>query len=94
MSAPEISKVLELSTAHLPEEVMQGIGFIGWPRILVDEYGAFVWVPPEGETIDELNCELNPDLARVIKFAQKLGCRWINFDRDNPFCYVLPTWDW
>ena len=85
-----IEKVLEISTGHLPQHVWDEVHRLDWPRLLMDEYGAFFWTPIPG---DGCGYDLPPELFRVLKYARSIGCRWVSFDRDADQIKDLPYWD-
>jgi hypothetical protein len=85
---PEIHKMLVLSTAHLPEEIMQNIEeyAIAYPN----EYGAFVWVPDPHVVVEPVP----PELWHVINYARKHDCVWIKFDNAGDTIPELQKWEW
>lgn len=86
--APEISKMLTLSTGHLTEEACNTYlaTVISYPK---SEYGWFIYV----NTADELE---DPPLSLLdcIGFAEEHGCDWIMFDCDGPIMEGLTTYEW
>jgi hypothetical protein len=79
----EIERLLALSTAHLPEHVLNVPDTLAYPN----EYGGFFWVDnDEGSHL--------PELEAVLAFARQHDITWLKFDRDAPEIEELPTWNW
>lgn len=92
--APPIHTYVDLSTGHLPQGEMDSISEAR-PRVLEDEYGAWVNVlPGEFESDDDGEWDNFPELLRVTRWARERGARWICFDRDADIVDGLPTWEW
>lgn len=93
---PRIVKVLDLSTAHIPEQYGQNLaaldGVIAYEH---GEYGYLMWVP-EHPVIHALEgMELPPsEIVEIQLFARNLGCDYVLFDRDADIIDDLPHWDW
>lgn len=95
--------VLDLSTAHLPEAVINSLtGVDGVIAYEHGEYGYLLWVPedPQGHANDYEN-ETNPDaedfpseILAVQIYARSFGCDYVLFDRDADIDDALPTWEW
>lgn len=86
---------LDLSTGHLSEETMDWINEASPNRshcsglsIAPYEYGAFVSVPGEGDSIDDLEC--SEDLKEVLRFAMGQGCDVVRLDADAGYLSELP----
>jgi hypothetical protein len=83
---PEIHKLLMLSTAHLPEEVMRNIeeyASVAYPN----DYGAFVYVSDHRVKGSEA-------LEAVMEYARRHDCVYIKFDNAVPINPDLRIWDW
>jgi len=95
---PRLFRVLDLSTAHLPQEQMDRIGQAD--TIVVDrpDIGALVWV--QHDDPEEQDARLIEDgfaeLVTVLRYARTLGedVYWVQFDRDADRNDALPTWEW
>jgi hypothetical protein len=93
-------KVLDLSTAHLPEAVAATLtsDIRGYEGCIADEhgergeYGCWVWVPDNPGDWDA--CKVPDELLRVLLYARGLGCEWVLFDRDAERVAELPIWEW
>ncbi|MEJ3741791.1 hypothetical protein WEI85_00615 [Actinomycetes bacterium KLBMP 9797] len=92
---PTILSVLDLSTAHLPEEVCDDLS--GEPGVIAHRvtYGWLMWVPADpdafaAETIDPMPEEV----LAIQRYARRLGCQYVLFDRDAEQVDELPTWQW
>ena len=90
MEKYEISKVLTLATSHITLETNDWLSdeheclLPCYPT----EYGFFVFVP---------GCELHVvpgDLRSVCELANKLGCDWVQLDRDANTIGELPKYVW
>jgi hypothetical protein len=92
---PAVRKFLDLSTAHLPQEVMNYPlsdceGVIAYPY----EYGAWMYVPVDVmEQLAEVP-ETPPEVQAVWRYARVQGCDYVRFDSDAPRDFNLPIWDW
>lgn len=99
--APTIRKILDLSTAHLPQHLGSNLAIL--PITSVDgvncqalEFGWFMWVPDNPE---EYNADFgfSPDLAlitRIQRYARSYDCDYVLFDADASRDEALPTWEW
>jgi len=99
VSEANVRKYLDVSTGNLPHEEMEAIetGDAGGDDELVIvrnyEYGAWVWVPDEPDYYAELP-KLQPRLSAILNEARRLGCNWVNFDRDAPHLAGFPSFEW
>lgn len=84
---PEINRILELSTAHLPYEVFKEVKRSGSDTYRASHYGGVI-------VYAVANAHGQPELSRVLDFARQKGCKWVNFDEDAPVVDELPTWEW
>lgn len=99
-SHPEIDRMLTLSTAHVSEHTAEMLSRepetdemqlsvytkSGTPGS--EGYGWYVYVPQKCAK------SVPPDLARVIHFAQAMGCRVLCLDADGPEEPSLEVFDW
>lgn len=88
---PRIVKVLDLSTAHIPEQYSQCLHEMQAEDVIAyqhSEYGYLMWVPA-GE-----HDRAPTEIQRIIDFARSLGCEYVLFDRDADVIDDLPHWDW
>jgi len=90
---PTIYSVLDLSTAHLPEELRDDLN--AEPGVIAHKltYGWLMWVPTDpvehaAETIDPMPAQV----LAVQRYAHSLGCQYVLFDRDADVSAELPTW--
>ena len=89
-----VRKVLDISTAHLPEETAQRMEDGEFPKqySMHNEYGGLVSVPEEDEiTVANIPCEA---LCTILRRAVVHGCDWVLFDRDGLPIEDLPVFDW
>ena len=91
--APEIAKMLVLSTGHLTPHACNS--FLPGYRHAYEksDYGWFVFVPTD-ETPIEDGDELPGCLIDCLKFADTQGCQWVMFDQDGPREDSLPYYEW
>jgi hypothetical protein len=91
----DIRTYLDLSTAHVTEEVMQGIK--GVPGVIADlnPYGAWLWVPENvDQRIRETDDEIPPCVLDIWRHARSLGCDYLRLDCDGEVNEALPTYEW
>lgn len=88
-----VRKFLDLSTAHLPREILESL-----PELTVaypTEYGALLWVPEDLEDYyGGLDQDIPEELRRVVVYARELDCDYILFDSDALIDDNLPTFEW
>ena len=100
-----IVKVLDLSTAHLPQPVCASLplwdGVTAYPLSTSDDnYGWLLHVPddPDGYTADYTETDeadgLPAEVLAIQRFARGLGCDYVLLDRDAERIDALPAWDW
>jgi len=99
--APEISKVMTLSTAHIPEKVAQNpkehttcTPAVRYEGFLVATYPAGSPFSMYRSNLHQNDLHTHPHLLECMKFARKYGCAYILFDRDGPVQPELPTYYW
>jgi len=89
---PNILKMLDLSTKHLPEELGQDLG--GVEGVIAHEftYGWLLWVP----TVDPGAREAveREEILRIFDYAERHDCTYVLFDRGAGTVDDLPTWNW
>lgn len=101
--APGVCLYLDLSTAHLPASDLRVLSTPnaygpGCPIVRPHEYGAWVHVRhDDGEAQAEREAltreGLTPALAAILAHARRLGCYWVNLDRDAETVPGLPTFE-
>jgi hypothetical protein len=99
---PRIIRVLDASTAHLPEHVCEDLN--SWEGVTAyalstsdDHYGWLLHVPEE--LADPAEQELDEDgvpaeVLTLQRFARGLDCDYVLLDRDAAQVEGLPTWEW
>lgn len=98
----EISKVLELSTAHVSEKTAKMLDEEAetfspeFPLVIYSkgEFGWYVVVPEDEEDREQAKELLPEDLVVVMNFAIEQDCKWIFFDRDVEPSIELPCYEW
>lgn len=95
MSAPEIHKMLTLSTGHLPAEFLDAItcpDVTGWHPW---EYGFLVWVPDDPAEMQhsEFEGDHHEAIVSMRARARELGCDWIALDCDGPILDNLTEYE-
>lgn len=105
MKTTAIRKFLEVSTAHLPQELVdRDINTEGEiPGVIAErhEYGLWLWVPPDvdewlaDEWLAENADEPPPDsVVALLRYARACGCDYVRVDRDADTLADLPTFKW
>jgi hypothetical protein len=89
LPAPDISRMLAISTSHLPKRLGKSLDEIVGVWAQAIEGGWLIYVP---HTWEEYVYPL--DLLRVLDFARRHDCRWVHLHSDNGIEPSLPTWDW
>ena len=92
---PDIRTFLDLSTAHLPEQMCDRLDAI--PGVVAHQtvYGWLMQVPDQPGDPDEHDGAEVPDVLLTIQaFARTAGCAYVLFDADADRIDALPTWDW
>ena len=76
---PDIRTFLDLSTAHLPEQICDRLGAV--PGVIAHEtvYGWLMWVPDNPADPDE-RAEVPDVVATIQRFARAAGCTTSNPD--------------
>ena len=89
----EISKMLTLSTAHIPEEVANALvqepetDYFGL-SVYPFAYGFWIHVP------NEIPPAVPESLAACLRLSKENGCTWLQLDQDAELFDELPTYDW
>ena len=94
-----IGKYLDLSVAHFTVKTLEALytgdgnvtDVISYPKYdkeAKETFGAFVHVPDD---LDE--CKMPRDLKKVLEYAQKKGCYWLQIDRDAEVIPDLPVYN-
>ena len=91
-----IRRVLDLSTAHLPEHLgSHGLssqdGVIAYD---LDGYGWLMWVPPDPDSHAAGYPTLPAQVLTIQRYARQRICDYVLFDQDADTIDDLPTWDW
>ncbi|WNC17938.1 hypothetical protein [Brevibacillus brevis] len=94
MKELHITKVLELSTAHISEETnglieQDVLGIVAYEKA---EYGWLLLVPQDD--YEEETRSLPDDLKAIFDLAQEHDCVWVMLDRDGYMYDSLPVFDW
>lgn len=90
---------LDLSTAHIPQEVLEWAGQqypwgkLLWPAIRDEPNPRYVahkcgWIVFLGDQEHDKDAE--PWLQPILELARRVSCRFINFDQDGEVCAYLP----
>jgi hypothetical protein len=90
----EFQKVLTVSTAHITEadrrlledpfcEILKADFYYGW----------FVWVD-EPIIYEEAETDFSEAFVKLLNYAHKLKCNWIQLDCDGPTYSDLQTFNW
>ena len=91
-----IRRVLDLSTAHLPEHLgSHGLsGEEGVTAYDLDGYGWLMWVPPDPDSHATDYPGLPAEVLTIQRYARQRGCDYVMFGQDADIIADLPTWDW
>ena len=92
---PDISTLLDLSTAHLPEQICDRLGAIPGVIAYQTAYGWLVFVPNHPEQPNAHTGAQVPEVVlRILRYARAAGCDYVLFEADADQIDALPTWDW
>ncbi|MED3554117.1 hypothetical protein [Cytobacillus praedii] len=95
-----VTKMLEISNAHISEETSNWLDneinnensvLVVYQKL---QYGWFISLPEDlvdGE-VDYIT--VPEDLIRIIEFAKSENCTWVMLDRDAMTILELPIFDW
>ncbi len=92
-----VRRLLNLSTAHLPEHLGSRGGLDTIPGLVAHatEVGFLLWVPDEPDESAQAFIDPVPDVVLAIqRYARRLDCDYVLFDADASQVEDLPTWDW
>ncbi len=91
----EFRRMLCLSTAHLPEGLLNSLPWredvVAWSA----PYGIIMWVPDDPDDsaeADEPGPE--PQVLELQRFARGHHCDYVILDCDGPRIPELPVWEW
>ena len=105
--APEVSKMLTLSTAHIQEKtasMLQGVTHrhVAYLEAIVngvcppvyakEGYGYFLFV--DADSLEEYAETMPEDLYACCSYAKEQGCEWLCLDEDGPVMEGLKTYEW
>ena len=94
MSA-RIRRMLDLSTAHLPEHLGQSLHTADGVSAYRMIYGFLMWVPDDPQKTAEAEIDgVPPEVLAVQLHARRLDCDYVLFDAGGDVDPDLPTWDW
>ena len=92
---PNVVRVLELSTAHVPAEVARALSADTIPGTIVFDKGDHGWLVLVDLDLAADHQESYPaELLAVQRYAWGHRCDWIMFDADAEADPELPTWEW
>ena len=93
--APRIRSFLDLSTNHLPQQVLEELTTLDSVVAYATTYGALLWVPDDPESSHHFADDPPPDEVLAVQlYARGLGCDYVLFDGDAEVDSHLPTWQW
>jgi hypothetical protein len=81
---PDISKMLTLSTRHVPLKELPAVARAAFAD------NAYCWLLYVGDP----DTDDAPALANLVALAKSRGCSWLRLDQDGPVEPELPSWDW
>lgn len=88
-----VTKMLELSTAHIKESTNQWLEYqSNIVTFCKKGYGWFIFVPDD--EIEEYLDGVPEDLKDIIKYAVMKKCNWICLDSDADTIEQLTQYDW
>ncbi|BFH10961.1 hypothetical protein WJ0W_006685 [Paenibacillus melissococcoides] len=96
VSGQNISKMMNLSTAHIKKETAKWLeeGNHSSPIVYKKKaYGFWVLVPPEAEDWEEIT-DVPVELLSILKYAEYLSCAWVMLDSIYDEVEGLPTFEW
>lgn len=102
MEKPEIRFLLVISTAHLPQALVDHDvpGYLdswGTPGVHEFEHGFFLWVPDDPKESAAFSTDGDGVHAQVLAIqlhARELNCDYVMIDADGPQVEGLKTFDW
>ena len=94
-TAPPVRRLLDLSTAHLPQHLgSDGLSAADGVTAYQLAYGWLMWVPEDPDRHAADYPELPPEVLTVQRYARRHGCDYVLFDRDADTVADLPTFTW
>ena len=93
MPHPNVHQYLDASTAHLPADLLQGLGAIDGVIAREFQYGWWLWVPDDvpGQLADYES--IPTAIVTLWRFARARECNWVVLDADAPEVDELPTYE-
>lgn len=88
---PQRKGVLDLSTAHIPEQMLEENVIHTRQRVAVHEHGWVVFIPGDAEAEETLSEEFEW-FRPILKLAWASDCLLVNFDKDADVCDLLPVY--
>jgi hypothetical protein len=92
-----IRRLLNLSTAHLPEHLGTQGGLDTIPGVVAHatDHGYLLWIPDDPDEFVATTADPVPDVVLAIqRYARELDCDYVLFDADAEQVDDLPRWDW
>lgn len=92
--APNVLKLYEVSTGHVPQEIAQAIdgGYFAHKPAMVREEGWLFSVPEED--VDRPEGLNSKAFDAIMAHARVEGCAWVLFDRDVELVSHHLSFDW
>jgi hypothetical protein len=91
-----IRRLLNLSTAHLPEHLGTQGGLDTIPGIVAHatDRGFLLWIPDDPDEFAEATDPVPDVVLTIQRYARSLDCDYVLFDADAQQVDGLPRWDW
>lgn len=90
-----ISKILAVSTSHLPEHLgSTGLDDHRWVTADSIDGGWFIYVPGNPADYDPENNHVPAEVTTLFRYAVEQGCRFIHLHCTNQIDPALPRWSW
>jgi len=104
-----IRRFADLSTRHLPRDVLDDLSTFNGVVAHPTPHGAWLWVPDDPQAYaqdyaadyrageddgDDFDDGSVPEILVVQLHARSLDCDYVLFDSDAGVEATLPTWDW
>lgn len=92
-SAPELARMLVLSTEHMrPETAAAWVPACPWACFTKSDYGWFMYVSDDPGITETSDVPL--EIRSALHVARRHGCGWIMWDNAGPILDELPRYDW
>ena len=92
---PAIRNLLDLSTAHLPEDIADTLDRVPGVTAHSTTYGWLLWVPDEPDHhVTETGEAICDVVLTIWRYARHLDCDFVLLDADGEVIDALPSWDW